>query len=329
MTPPQKNIWPYVFTSVKVAVGLVLLWFSLQQAQWARIAESITQVNMLWLALTFFYVLCGLALKVWRWARMLRYVGVPLPVSLTSQAFLAGQALNILLPARGGEWGRLGLILAEQSGKSAEVGMTIVLEKVIDLAMLGICATFVSVYLPSDILYWLLPIGGLLIFLMFVFTLWGEMMWNRFKNHLEYIRGSGIKKVVEFTDQVFIAGKWIRNTKQTGYIFFITLLVWLIMWGTNLTLFRAMGISLGAEAALLVLVLVYIGMLPALMPGNIGPFYFFAQLALRPFQVGDQEAVAYSVLLHALVTLPPLVGGGISLLLSRRPGKKTRREHYE
>jgi hypothetical protein len=89
---------------------------------------------------------------------------------------------------------------------------------------------------------------------------------------------------------------------------------------TNIILFKSLSIPLGGTAAGLVLIFVYIGVLPALMPGNIGPFYYFARLALLPFGILRDQAFVYAVVLHAIVTLPPLLGGAIGLLV--RPDHK-------
>jgi hypothetical protein len=91
------------------------------------------------------------------------------------------------------------------------------------------------------------------------------------------------------------------------------------MWSTNLLLFQSLGIPLGGTAAGLVLILVYVGLIPALMPGNIGPFYFFARLAVIPFGIINTQAVVYAVLLHAIVTVPSLFGGLIGLVI--RPAR--------
>jgi uncharacterized membrane protein YbhN (UPF0104 family) len=73
----------------------------------------------------------------------------------------------------------------------------------------------------------------------------------------------------------------------------------------------------------LVLISVYIGLLPALMPGNIGPFYFFARLAILPFGILNDQAFVFAVILHAIVTLPPLLGGVISLLIVHSGAKRS------
>jgi uncharacterized membrane protein YbhN (UPF0104 family) len=64
-----------------------------------------------------------------------------------------------------------------------------------------------------------------------------------------------------------------------------------------------------------------VGLLPAVAPGNIGPFHFFATLALVPFAVPFDQALAFAILLHAVVTLPPFLLGGAVLLW---PGRRRR-----
>jgi hypothetical protein len=52
------------------------------------------------------------------------------------------------------------------------------------------------------------------------------------------------------------------------------------------------------------------------LPGNFGTGYFFTELALKPFAIHLQSAAIYAIILHALVTLPPLLVSPIYLLLS-------------
>ncbi len=98
----------------------------------------------------------------------------------------------------------------------------------------------------------------------------------------------------------------------------LTVVIWTNMLLTNILLFQAFRLKVSVLAGLTVLVLVHLGLLPSLMPGNIGPFYFFTEIALQPFGVPAPVALSYAVVLHALVVLPPLLGGGLFLLASRR-----------
>ena len=100
-----------------------------------------------------------------------------------------------------------------------------------------------------------------------------------------------------------------------------TLLIWLIMWLTNLLVLRALNLPVTLPGAALSLALIYAGLIPAVMPGNFGPFYFFAMLGLAPYGISTDGQAAFAILLHALVTLPPLLISG-GLLLVPRLGKR-------
>jgi uncharacterized membrane protein YbhN (UPF0104 family) len=104
----------------------------------------------------------------------------------------------------------------------------------------------------------------------------------------------------------------------------LSIVIWLIMGLTNGLLFTSLGLSLHWQAAGLVMILVYFGVLPALMPGNLGPFTYFAQLALLPFSVESSKVLAFAVILYVLVNLPVLLIAGVLLLIPKK--KFTARE---
>jgi hypothetical protein len=87
------------------------------------------------------------------------------------------------------------------------------------------------------------------------------------------------------------------------------------MIATNVFVMNALDILPILESASAVVVLIYIGGIPALMPGNIGPFYFFASLGLTLYGIQSEPALTFAIVLHALVTLPSLAAAGLSLLL--------------
>jgi hypothetical protein len=89
------------------------------------------------------------------------------------------------------------------------------------------------------------------------------------------------------------------------------------MFSTNLALLRALSLAAGAGPAALVLVAVHLSLIPALMPGNVGPFYVAVELGLSIFGCSFESAALYAILLHAVVTLPPLAGAGLYLVAAR------------
>lgn len=123
------------------------------------------------------------------------------------------------------------------------------------------------------------------------------------------------KELVTVLDNWIQSSQWLKNPLEVLPSVLLTVLIWAFMWFTNSLLFKALGLPVSSVAGGLVLVLVYIGLLPALMPGNIGPFYFFASIALLPFGILQDQAVVFAVLLHAIVTLPPLLCGAAGLVI--------------
>jgi uncharacterized membrane protein YbhN (UPF0104 family) len=113
------------------------------------------------------------------------------------------------------------------------------------------------------------------------------------------------------------ASLWLRKPAKVSPVILLSICIWLIMGLTNGLLFASLGLSLHWQAAGLVMILVYFGVLPALMPGNIGPFTYFAQLALLPFSVEASTALAFAVILYVMVNLPMLLIAVILLLIPK------------
>jgi uncharacterized membrane protein YbhN (UPF0104 family) len=266
-----------------------------------------------WLLLAILSILCGLGLKLWRWGVLLKNYQLSVTPSRLFSAYFVGQAANILLPFRGGELVRLAYF-GDQTTILPQAAATIVLEKYLDLLSLAGLAILVSYKISLDNVLnlrgVLLPVTILISILLLASIIFGPAAWQKMRGY-KFLP----QRLTPWLDRWVQASLWLRDPVRLFPILLLTLLIWSVMWLTNLLLFSSLGLPLGGSAAGLVLVLVYIGLLPALMPGNIGPFYFFASLALLPFGILQQQALVFAVVLHALVTLPPLLCGALGLFL--------------
>jgi uncharacterized membrane protein YbhN (UPF0104 family) len=157
--------------------------------------------------------------------------------------------------------------------------------------------------------------------LLLAVIVFGPWFWEKISAQKSF--SGWIGKLQNKIDRFVKASLWLRNPERLLPSFAISTVIWFVMAMTNILLFRALNIHTGWEASSLVLVLVYIGVLPALMPGNIGPFTYFAQLALIPFEIGPSTALAFAVLLYGIVTIPPLIIAGIMLLYPRMQETKS------
>jgi hypothetical protein len=71
--------------------------------------------------------------------------------------------------------------------------------------------------------------------------------------------------------------------------------------------------SLPFVAALFLLAVLEVGVAVPSAPGKLGVFHYLCVLALGVFGVQRQEAIAYAVLLHVVVFVPPSLLGALFL----------------
>ena len=314
----SSAVFKRLLTIIKILAGISLLILSIQEIHWDNLVKGVRTANFAWLALAIILVLFGLGMKLWRWAVFIGNYQIHASIGKLYQAYFVGQAVNIILPFRGGELVRMGYF-ADEPRVLPEVASTIVLEKYLDLLALTLCGFLVSINISldqvSNLQGWLLTLTSVLTVLLLAAILFGPTVWRKIRS-----RKLLPLKLMEWLDRWVEASLWLRSPRLMFPGILLTILIWGMMWLTNLLVFKSLGIPLGGTAAGLVLILVYIGLLPAIMPGNIGPFYFFAQLALIPFAINHNQAFLFAVVLHVIVTVPPLLCGSIGLLV--RPGQK-------
>ncbi len=254
---------------------------------------------------------------------LLRNYQLRIPSMQLISAFFLGQAANILLIIRGGEVVRVSTAHLPGEDDWVEITATIAIEKYLDLLILVLMMVAMSANLPAlalETMGSLYPWVVILTIVLFFAVIFGPLLWRKF--FPKEIKKPWLQKVRYRIEQFVQASLWLRDPRRFLPTLGVTLLIWAVMAITNLLVFQSLSIDQSWSAALLVLILVYIGVLPALMPGNLGPFTFFAQLALIPFAVSNELAVAFAVILYVIVTIPPLIIAGILMLFStvHKPG---------
>ena len=309
-----------IISLLKIPVGITLLLISVWGIDWEQLKSSMDQITLIGLLAVVGAVILGLFLKIIRWHLFLLNFGLRISFYRGVEAFFLGQATNILLPWRAGEVLRVGYLVGDQPAYIPQVTASIALEKILDTIALASVALLVTVYLPDEkaawIRNWLYPFSIFAITALFAIIGWGSRLWARLRNGLAKWPHPWIKKTVFMIDQLVENSLWLRDPSRLVMSISVTGVIWAVMWLTNTLLFNGLNLQLPSAAAGLVLILVYIGVLPALMPGNVGPFYFFAQLGVTPFGIEAEDALAFAILLHAVVTLIPLIASGISFIFS-------------
>ena len=308
---------------LRLALGLALLGLSLREINREQLAGHLSAVQPAWLAAGLLSVLASTALKILRWDVLLGGCGLSARPSLLrlGGATLLGQAANILLPFRGGEVVRIGWLAVEDRQDTLLAAISVFVEKYLDLAALLLLSLWLGPSLPIDAVErsrgWLVPLCAALSVILAAGLWLGPRLWSPLRGWLDgRFRGKWSGRLARVDDWVANV-QMLRSMRVVVPALLLTGLVWLVMLVTNLLVLRSLGLDADARAGGLVLALVYLGVAPALMPGNFGPFYFFAMLGLTPFGIPEAERGAFAVLLHALVTLPPLVLAGGFVAASR------------
>lgn len=316
----HNNTARIIVNLARLVLGLALVALALVNVDWSKLTGVFSSVEIPWLVVGIFSVLTSLGLKVARWGWLVKISGQKLDWPVVLRAFFTGQAANIVFPFRGGEAIRVGIAWAGQKSAKPAILISVLLEKYLDLLFLFIAALFTILWLPPTQVEWVKTILALAVILASLFLilliLGGSWLWRKILSRLP--ESSQKRRPIIWLTSAVQGLRHIRSWRAGLTALSITSLIWVNMTLTNLFFFQSIHLETSLPAALLVVVAVYIGMIPALMPGNFGPFYLAVQLALQPFTIPSETAAGFAILLHAVVTTAPLLIAGVVYLLPFR-----------
>lgn len=115
-------------------------------------------------------------------------------------------------------------------------------------------------------------------------------------------------------EQFLLGTKVINSISDVSKIMFLSLLSWVVQISMVKLTTEALGISIGLVASAVVLLVINLGLIIPIAPGNIGTFQFFSILALSIFSVSKPMALTFSIIFQAIQGVPVIVGGTYSLL---------------
>lgn len=327
---PWRKAWqnPAFRFSLGLLVSAFLLYLAFREVSLAEVLAPLRQANLAYVALALVTVLLNNWFKVLRWQVMLGPPGRQVPFGDLLMAHLSGQTLNALLPLRAGDISRVVVIGNKGPGWAFVLG-SVALEKLVDLLSYALLFVLVFLLIPlpdwmGDSSWLLLGATGLLAMVTYLVALrrhkllvlarrwsqrlphgWGIYLLERLQNGLESL------EVLQRRSDLALIALW-------------TALTWALALLTNQLTLLALGIHLEWSASLLLLVALIAGISVVTVPGRLGVFEWICVLVLSLYGVDQAAALSYGFLLHALVYLPVLIGGIISLLILARGGAAVR-----
>ncbi len=335
---PEHGLGRWVRREWRLLVGLALsvlcVYLAIRGVSLPSLLTALATAQWKWVVVAVLVVMAGTVLKAWRWQTL--FFPDRIPFGRGWCVFLIGQMLNIVLPARAGEIGRIYYISQGRSITKAKALSTVVVEKMVDVAMLalayGVAATWLATT-PIDSQEWLrgagrglLPLAAVATAVLLLFAYAGRRAWAGMRRLLSPLPHKWQRSLDAAAGQMIGAFEVLRHGPTSAKVWAASLLIWVLSAWTNVLLFRAFQLPLPVGVALFLLVVLMSGVAVPPLPGNLGVFPYLSQVVLTLFGVERGLALAYGITLQAVAYLP-LVLVGLACLIGenwRLPGNRAR-----
>jgi len=290
---------------------LILTLWAVWHLDWGALVNSFTHIHLVWVAATIVLFLLGIGLKLVRWRWLMSDLAPQVSWLALARALFLGQAVNIIGLGRFGEVARV-ISLRQDAGISAVgVATSVVAEKLLDLAFLGLAGGWWLLLLlrpPSEIkVTQFLLTGAASALAVGLFALLGQSLLRWLQTRLDRWDRPAARWLAPRTTAMADGLKGLTRHSQLGRGLLISLVIWCVMLLTNMLLLLAFDLPLSGRLGLSVLVLGLLGVAANLTPANIGPEHWAIMFGLTLFGVVPSVALAYALVLHAIVTVLPLV----------------------
>ena len=275
------------------AISAIALFFTLRNVNFSELGRAISGARVVWFlpATAFFAIAFGV--RAWRWSLLMGGA----PFWTTFHAMNIGYMMNVTLPLRLGEVGRAFVIGERTSIPMVSAFSSIVVERVLDLAMVvGLFAIFAA-YVPMPPSFSRAAFaGGVLVILMLVVG--GILVWQAERTErilrpiLERFTKSAEPWLKRFRD-LCRGFRAVGSARRIFLVFVLTLLIWA---GSVVCAYFTMAAFLPPvlEQAGLVVVTANLGGAVPSAPGGLGIVQGFAISALvLPFHVPEDQALAF------------------------------------
>jgi len=313
----SRGAWrsPVVRLVAGLAVSAAFLAVTVSRVDLGETARALASAAPGGIALAIGLVLAELVIRAERW-RILLHPSAQVPLRSAFAYLTVGYFANTLLPARLGDAARA-YLAGRSFGISSLVTLgTIVVERVMDTAVILVVVLVAGLAVApgsqiagsAAVLTAVVLIGLAVAAVVVVVVVRSGLLDRRY--------GQQVRAVVA---RVAEGAAALRRPRGAALILGLTVLpfgVAVCAFGATST---ALGLPLGpAEWALVLGVLALSTAIPA-APGSLGTYEFVGVTALGILGIGPSHALAATVLIHVIATLPPaLLGLAATLILHVR-----------
>lgn len=279
--------------------------------------EGLTDSNYWWLLPAAALMCVGVLIRAVRWQLLFPAVTRP-PFGAITRALLIGQFFNSILPARAGEAVRILVLHRETRTSRAEAAGTAVVERIYDVVGLLVLLFAFVPFLPE--IEWLRRaaifgaiLGVLVLVAIVALGVFGARAVRLVLRPLGFLPRLGDERIDEMSERLARGLSALHRVSMALPAFALTIASWLVFAAVFWLVSLGFDFEVGYAAGMLVLVATSLVLVIPSLPGAIGTFEAAALVALRAYDVGDSEALAYAVVLHTLNLIPFIVVGFVLL----------------
>ncbi|PWU12280.1 MAG: hypothetical protein C5B51_00905 [Terriglobia bacterium] len=269
---------------------------------------AIRSLDWKWVVLATLADLSVYVSHAWRWNTLLNPV-VRLRFWRTVQSIYIGLFANEVLPLRTGELIRCYLLAHWNDLRLSLSFASAAVERLIDgfwmLAAFLVTAAFVK-GIPRDLLI-LVQVLGVLLFVGAGILVW--VVFHKQHAHLVVAESRWASTLRHIVEGLHLMG----NGRTLGLTVLVSLAYLVLQVLTYYFLMKARGYDLSFWVAGGVLAIVRFAVVVPNAPGNLGLFQAACVIALRLFDVEENEAKTFSFVLFFATVLPLIIGGAIAV----------------
>jgi uncharacterized protein (TIRG00374 family) len=259
----------------------------------------------LWLALAVVVTAGSLSVRAWRWHRIMRSAGVPHRGQDAAGLTVVGYMGNNVLPARGGEVLKIGLLGARSTARHREVLGTVLVERLLDA---GLLVAVFAILTWADVAGLATMDGPAAIAATIVVALAAAgAVYLALRRRGRFERFAAAIRPVAGASRLLISRRGVPLGATT-------LVIWTLDAVTVLLAARSVGAELAVLPALAVLVLGSLAAAIPAAPGYVGTFDAAFLVGLHAASVKGGDAVSV-LLMTRFVLFGPVTVAGLAVLV--------------
>ena len=301
----ERRTW--ITRIARVGVSLALMGVIFYRMDLEQFVSLMRGADVRFLAMATGLVVVGLVIGAYRWQRLLRALGIPVPLRILVASYFVGLFFNDFLPtSMGGDVVRI-YDVAQYSRRHSASAASVIAERALSSLAQGLIA-LLGLALGYDVAR---RFAGEIaaLFVVLCLILLALLFGDRWGRDIALLKG----KVREALESISFC---LRNKSLALGVVFVSLFFHAVIVLINYAILEALGAHVSLVYCFLVIpIILFITLLPVSINGlgirEWAYIYFFGRLGLSM-----AEAVAASLMFFFLLILVSLIGGVIFALRS-------------